>query len=545
MNDSLKSVVTRKGYVTAPQTEKVNDRQVKNSGGGYVFKPKDMDQVMRFLILGAPDGFYSPGQTLAKDNSKVLIKVIESSPEAHKAVVDAIVEVSTQGRAPKQNPGVFALAVASSFGETEGRKYALESLPAVARTATTLFMFMDYVEQFRGWGRALRRAVADWYEAKSTDKVAYQAVKYRSRGNRTHRQALVVSHPKGIDPELSKWMLGYDFDLEKAPKLVQGFEKAKKAKAKALVELINEYGLSWEMLPTEALNEPAVWEALLESGNVPMGALIRQLSRLTRIGVLKPLGKYTKLVVNRLSDAEEIKRARMHPLNILTASRAYALGYSAKKTGSVWGGMWGGVQRDHNGSNWTPVPAISDALDGAFRLAFKAVEPSGKNFLWAQDISGSMGVVVDNSGLTAAEAGGALALTLMNTEPNVHTVGFARSIKEIDLLKRDSVSTATRKFSGPFGSTDASAAIKYAIDNKLDVDVFVVCTDSETYGGKQVFQMKEKYDRIAGKTSKLIVLATASNGFTIGDPSKPDEYLDLAGWDSAMPKLITEFAKGF
>lgn len=541
MNDSLKSVVTRKGYVTAPQTEKVNDRQVKNSEGGYVFKPKDMDQVMRFLILGAPDGYYSPGQTLAKENSKVLIKVIESSPEAHKAVVDAIVEVSTQGRAPKQNPGVFALAVASSFGETEGRRYALSNLSAVARTATTLFMFMDYVEQFRGWGRALRSAVADWYESKDTDKLAYQAVKYRNRGNRTHRKALVVSHPKGIDHNLSQWMLGYDYDLENAPKLVQGFEKAKGAKSKALVELINEYGLSWEMLPTEALNEPAVWEALLESGNVPMGALIRQLSRLTRIGVLKPLGKHTKLVVDRLSDVDEIKRARLHPLNILTASRAYNIGYSAKKTGS----LWGGVYRDSNSPSWTPVTAISDALDGAFRLAFQAVEPSGKNFLWAQDISGSMGVAVDNSGLTAAEAGGALALTLMNTEPNVHTVGFAHSIKEINLLKRDSVSTATRKFSGPFGSTDASAAIKYAIDNKLDVDVFVVCTDNETYGGKQVFQMKEKYDRITGKTSKLIVLATASNGFTIGDPSKPNEYLDLAGWDSSIPKLITEFAKGF
>ena len=39
------------------------------------------------------------------------------------------------------------------------RELALAALPKVARTGTHLFLFAAYVEQFRGWGRGLRRAV--------------------------------------------------------------------------------------------------------------------------------------------------------------------------------------------------------------------------------------------------------------------------------------------------------------------------------------------------------------------------------------------------
>ena len=52
----------------------------------------------------------------------------------------------------------------------------LAALPAVARTGTHLFLFAGYVEQFRGWGRGLRRAVADWYVSKPVDFQRFIAV---------------------------------------------------------------------------------------------------------------------------------------------------------------------------------------------------------------------------------------------------------------------------------------------------------------------------------------------------------------------------------
>ena len=35
----------------------------------------------------------------------------------------------------------------------------------------------------------------------------------------------------------------------------------------------------------------------------------------------------------------------------------------------------------------------------------------------------------------------------------------------------------------PFGGTDCALPIKYAIDNGIEVDTFLVITDNETWGG--------------------------------------------------------------
>ena len=72
------------------------------------------------------------------------------------------------------------------------------------------------------------------------------------------------------------------------------------------------------------LNDPAVWEALLE--RMPLTALLRSLAKLTAVGVLRPLGDQLPLVLSALSDAGRIAKARLHPLAILMALRTYAQG---------------------------------------------------------------------------------------------------------------------------------------------------------------------------------------------------------------------------
>ena len=55
--------------------------------------------------------------------------------------------------------------MAAGHGDADTRRAALDALPRVARTGTHLFAFARYVEEFRGWGRSLRRAVGAWYAA--------------------------------------------------------------------------------------------------------------------------------------------------------------------------------------------------------------------------------------------------------------------------------------------------------------------------------------------------------------------------------------------
>jgi len=111
-------------------------------------------------------------------------------------LVDIVVQVSEAGRAPKNDTALLALAaVASSGTSAKGRAYALAHLDRVARTGAHLFKFAEYVQQFRGWGRGLRHAVAGWYNDKSVDALAYQLLKYRQRDGWTHRDLLRLSHP--------------------------------------------------------------------------------------------------------------------------------------------------------------------------------------------------------------------------------------------------------------------------------------------------------------------------------------------------------------
>src|SRR5690606_25899576 len=194
----------------------------------------------------------------------------------------------------------------------------------------------------------------------------------------THRDVFRKAHPRTSDAAfqgLGAWILRGD--VSQAPALVQGFAAAQVSEARALPSVVREYGLTWEMLPTEALNRREVWEALLDggqgSGGVPLGALMRQLPRLTRIGVIAPMAEATERIAARLTDPEALRKARIHPLAVLVALRTYASGRSLRGE-----------------ATWTPVQRIVDALDEAFYASFGAVEPAGKRTLVALDVSGSM-----------------------------------------------------------------------------------------------------------------------------------------------------------
>jgi 60 kDa SS-A/Ro ribonucleoprotein len=554
--DPLASISTR----ATPQSQQADPRQVANNAGGFTFTLDPFAQLRRFLVLGVAGGtYYVKPAELALENAQVVLS-LTMTPATHRQLVDTIVEVSEEGSAPRQQPALFALAVAASNGEAEGRRYALDQLARVARTGTHLFQFTVYVEQFRGHGRQLNRALGEWYLGKSVEDLAYQVVKYRRRLDWTHRDVLRKAKPRRPPNtywrgELFDWIVGRPTDLgvgfghELLPsdsplRLVEGFERAQRTTdPRVAAQLVREYRLSWEMLPDAVINATQVWEALLETG-VPQTALLRQLPRLTRLGMLTSLSPWTPVVVNQLADVERLRRARVHPLSVLVALRTYASGRSDRGT-----------------STWLPSRPIVDGLDAAFYAAFGAVQPTGRRLLLALDVSQSMaGSRIVDTPLTARDASAALALVTAATESSYEVVGFTsgsgrsghRAISRRDaaltplaISSRQRLDDALRTVSNlPFGGTDCALPMLYALERNLEVDAFVIYTDNETWAGTiHPHEALRRYRDRTGIPAKLIVVGMTSTGFTIADPTDAGS-LDVVGFDTGTPQLISSFVRG-
>lgn len=145
-----------------PQSEKIpGSKQVANSAGGFAFAVNDWVRLDRFLILGSEGGsYYASEKTLTKENAEAVLRCIQADGPR---TVARIVEISDSGRAPKNDPAIFALAMAAGLGDGKTKTAALDALPKVCRIGTHLFHFAQAVQGFRGWGRGLRTAIGKWY----------------------------------------------------------------------------------------------------------------------------------------------------------------------------------------------------------------------------------------------------------------------------------------------------------------------------------------------------------------------------------------------
>jgi 60 kDa SS-A/Ro ribonucleoprotein len=106
----------------------------------------------------------------------------------------------------------------------------------------------------------------------------------------------------------------------------------------------------------------------------------------------------------------------------------------------------------------------------------------------------------------------------------------------------DNVIEATSNIN--FGGTDCSLPMLAATHNNLDLDAFIVLTDSETWAGRvHPHQALNAYRSKFVSDAKLIVVGMTANKFTIADPNDAGS-LDVVGYDTATPNVISDFIRG-
>ncbi len=516
-----KSISSHLSPLSVPQSEPLNDVMIKNSAGGYVYETQNWEQLDRFLILGTYGGtYYINERKLTIKNAEKLKLCFDENPAKYASRVR---EISLAGRATKNDFAVFALAFACAKGSAVARSESLKVLNDVCRTGTHLFQFInDYTNLGGGFGRSIKSALSNWYILKNLDDLSMQIVKYRNRNGWTHRDVFRKAHPKNEERNniFSYVIKGYQEDVN-YPEIINTFEKLKNADESQMVEIINSSTSVREMIPTEFLSNKNVLEAL--AMQMPPMAMVRNLGNMTRVLEWTNVDKSESLehVVSVLSNEKSIKKARLHPMFILTALVQYSSGKGLS-------------------SSWTPVTKVVNALETAFKLSLSNVAPTNLRILQAVDVSGSMSAEA-TSNMSCSEASSAMAFVNSCTEPYVHNIAFSDKIDKSNVMLSNNMSiNEVKKLFGQGGGTDLSLPVKWAFENKKEFDLIIIYTDNETWcGGYHTSAVWEQYSK-KYPNAKLVVASVASNQYSVIDPVNP-MCLQTVGFDSNLFNVIREW----
>ncbi len=505
------------------------NEMAKNDGGGYSFTIAKMQMFERFLNLGAVNGtFYLSKEQHQYNNIDCVIECIKSNGVE---CVKKIAEVSSKGSAHKNDHAIYALALAFTHGDVLTKREAVNVFSSVVRIGTHLFMFVDYIKSMRGFGKSVRTAINNWYLNKSDKTLALQLTKYQQRNGWSHKDVFRLSHPnfgsEGNKSNLAKWAVGktdLNYSNDECYNYIKGMNELKDAKTERnILKIISKYSLQREHIPTEYLNLPSVQEAMLP--NMGATAILRNLGNFSKSNLVGTFSSASKFIIEKFSDRDFIKNAMLHPLTIYTAMKTYSSGRSVLGSG-VW-------NVDNN---------IVSCLEEAFYMSFDLFEPTGKNFFYGIDVSGSMASPMYPNNYSYCEVAAILAMSHVRAEKFTFVGGFSSKFTPLNITRKDNLASAVKKCQdNNFGSTNLAASIEYAKSRKMDVDCFVFITDNDINSGGHPSLVFQEYKKQMGKpNTKMVTCALQSTRYTVSDPNDPT-MVDVQGFDPSLGNFISNF----
>lgn len=548
----------------------VGPNQTLNSCGKVVYKLDNLARLKRFMFLGSENNTMyinkneKNGFFLTKENLNCLENLLVQ--EKFDDILKVIIEY--KDRSFKKDYLLYVLARCCSIklpqrtsdwgpdNITKDFKADCFKLTSdICGIPTHLFLFIELYEAVNkklhgttGWNSYMKRMVSNWYNSKSVKDLMYHITKYQNRNNWTHRDVLRLTHIKNSDIHynniykylakgsevvtkeltLFETTLHGDLSQEEHPLVyLLAFERLKTEESlDTVLRLIKKYNFVREHIPTRWLNERRVWEALLPG--MPMTATLRNLNKMTAVGLFETdIGNVSLILVLAKLSKESILRSKVHPLQILIAIKMYSQG-----------------RGDLGKLTWTPNQKIVGALNDAFYYAFDNVKPTGKRYLLALDVSGSMSgaTVCGINCLSAAEVSCAMAMVYDHIEQSVDMMAFSNIFVPVSVSasrRLDDNLSSMRKIN--FGSTDCSLPMTWATERNKEYDCIIVFTDSETNCNKvQPSVALKRYRETLNINTKLVVCGLSSNGFTLADPENRD-MLDIVGFSSETHEIINEF----
>nr|XP_061795582.1 RNA-binding protein RO60-like [Nerophis lumbriciformis] len=518
------------------------------AGDSCHWEVSDKVRLRRFLCYGSEADIYTATEEahLVVAHAGALLSMLQDGQGIE--AVNEIKGFAQDGRAVGLEPCIFALALCSQHSEVTTKRAAFKAVREICQDPAHLFSFIQYKKELKEdmkcgiWGRALRKVVSDWYNSQDALSLAAVVTRCKQRGGWSHRDILRLSHTKPVDEAIaliSKYVtkgwkevqVAYankenTVDVVKVLSYLEIVEKVKHScDETAVINLIEEHKLEKEQLLTDHLKSKLVWRALLKE--MPLHSVLRIIGKMTAKKVLQPGGSETQALCERIQAEAVLKKAKIHPFSVLLASEHY-------KRGQGYQGK----------TKWVADGSILKALDIAFYKSFLNVEPVGKSFVVAVDVSTSLSSVVPGTSVSTAVAAAVVTMVFARTEAETHVLAYSEGALEQCSVSADMTlaQTTDELIKIPGGSTDCTLPITWATENGKAVDVFIILTNNPLWAASaSSVETLKKHRQMLGCSSKLVMCGLTSMGHTIAD-TEDRGLLSICGFDLGAFSVIRNFA---
>uniref|UniRef100_A0A3B5LCM8 TROVE domain-containing protein n=1 Tax=Xiphophorus couchianus TaxID=32473 RepID=A0A3B5LCM8_9TELE len=519
-----------------PSENATSNHALNSTGAEGSWEISDKTRLCRFLCYGSEGDIYTAREQgrVSTETAGALLSLLQEGRGAE--VVEEAKRFAQGGRAVSPGPALFALALCSQHSELKTRQAAFKALREVCRDPAHLFSFVQYKKELKEgmkcgmWGRALRKAVSDWYNEQDALNLAAAVTRCKQREGWSHQDLLRLSHTKPATKAvalISKYVTkGWKevqaayADKEKSEEVakvlsyLEVLEKVKRSCDEVEVSgLIEEHKLEREQLLTDHLRSKQVWSALLKE--ISLQSILKILGKMTSNRLLEPRSAETQTICERLQNESSLKKVL--PTSTLSAS------FWLRKTINE-------VKASRGKQSGRRTVASSKPWTGLFT---QNVEPVGKRFVVAVDVGTSLTSIVPGTTISTAVA------IFTRTEANTHVLSFSEGAVVPCSLSADmSLAEVTAELF-PSCSTDCTLPVTWATENGKSVDMFIILTNNPlwTFTASPVESLK-KHRHV---DSKLVMCGLTSIGHAIAD-TEDRGLLSICGFDLGAFSVIRNLA---
>jgi 60 kDa SS-A/Ro ribonucleoprotein len=256
--------------------------------------------------------------------------------------------------------------------------------------------------------------------------------------------------------------------------------------------------------------------------------MVRQnLNTFARKGVFEVPGM-ADLIAGRLADAEEIRKAKVFPYQLMMA--------------------WKMADRT--------VPAkVHDALQDAMEIAIRNVPEVPGRVVLCPDVSGSMASPATGyrkgatSQVRCIDVAGLMAAAFLRRNPQARVLPFENAVVPVELDRRGSVMTNAEKLASiGGGGTNCSAPLKMLADERAAVDLVVFISDNESWMDArprgQPTGMMTEWARIKRVNPAARLVCLDIQPYVTTPAKASHDVLNVGGFSDAVFTAIAAFASG-